>query len=416
MLSPRRNAFAYRVTLQRGADYTLRAAGTRLVLLAVIGACAAVEGARPVAYVVLALALAGTTLSLLTAYYDEAGSPPRLVRWVTEQALAGKGELRANVPGLLETGAVVPLVAVAAWWMPDVDVRWRLVALAAALGYLASFVSAVFLDASFYNPHARAVRFIERVRAVCGLVAAGAAVLVAAPADWPGQFRVAAVLACGAVALVQLRLRETDRTLALSNDFAQELDLVGRAAITAPMHSTLGVDINAVHRHAKSRRETDSELYHAVVQMRATFLEVLKLDQSTQYTLDWPGILIANLQKILGGAGVQFSFDPPAAVMHPADRRLAHIVLADLATNAVAARALRCEISLTFSEGRYVASVQDDGDPVNAAAWNRDGGGHHRLDILLESRDGGITLVEAEHDKTVMACWQAHREGGRPDG
>lgn len=89
------------------------------------------------------------------------------------------------------------------------------------------------------------------------------------------------------------------------------------------------------------------------------------------------------------------------------DRHLARLVLDDLTVNAAKSAASHAVIVLQRRQGRYHATVQDDGAPFRPGTWMRPGGGLERLAALLAAKGGGLALREEHGTKTVTATWQA---------
>jgi hypothetical protein len=141
--------------------------------------------------------------------------------------------------------------------MPVAPTPARLVATAAACGFVASFVSAVFVDPVFYNPDARFPAVVERLRRAVGPSAALLTAAVTVSASWPGSARSCAALLSAAVALVQVRISETDRALRLAEERSRHRAVAGRREVTGALHTMVGAPLVVVKRLALERVEND---------------------------------------------------------------------------------------------------------------------------------------------------------------
>jgi hypothetical protein len=207
---------AYWITSQRQADYTVRAACTRGV--SVVTAAVAFGAAHGSwwGWPILVIAVIGVYMSLANGYYELRETVPRewLARLALQSGRQSKGEIAANVSGVIESIGALALPVVAAWAMIDTSPTLRLVFLAASVLFPASVTSAIVLDTTWYNPAAEFPRSVWMLR---GLVGPLVALVLAAEvmlAPWSSGEREVAALICLTLVLIQLRVRETDRALA----------------------------------------------------------------------------------------------------------------------------------------------------------------------------------------------------------
>lgn len=366
----------------RGSDYTERAAATRGMWLLLMIISMLSGGTRWWGWAPVVVGAVGTGLSFATAFYESSKTLPRLpvVRWAIGQTLSNKGTQRPNVPGLIEALAVLPLGVVGAWAMSDGPAVWRWCAVAAAVGWAWSFVCAVFLEPAFYNPVVRFWRIVETIRSTSGFIAAALAAAIIVPAPWPDNSRWVALGICLLLIGLQVRIRETDRGFVLAEQRAAQRQLKGRTEITDVMHGPVGTSLDQLIVMIEEICELHPELpelprlYDGARQVSGGFREVMELHKDLNVTIDWPGVLIGNLQAMLGRSRItmpapQFPTDP----MHEEDRKITRIVLQDMASNVIKCGAFNCAVAMVRDGDYYRADVSDDGSPVDQAAWMRPG-------------------------------------------
>jgi hypothetical protein len=412
--SPRRNRIAYQVTVQRVGDYGFRAATTRLAALAVIAATLISIDPPWYAWLIVIVGVAASYLSASDNYYTEhPASLPRepLARASLRYSNATLGKNRPNFPGLAESACYVPLGVLGAWLLTDQPVLARLICVGAALVYIGSCLSAVFVDPAFYNPRISMPSFIEMVRACVGPLSAAIAAAVIVPAPWPpGESRWIALGMCLGLVGVQLRLRETDRAVVIARTFSDGEQLEGRKAVTDPLHSYVGAPLNALRRYVERNREHDPELYDQYRVALGYYRSLIEMDLMADVDVDWPGLLNGRLRQLLGARSIEHTFTHTEHPLSRSDRFLAHLLLDEFVANAIKADAAYCEISLDYDvvSREYRASVVDDGEPILEGAWMRTGGGLERLAGRVAKR-GGVIARRTEPDgrKIVEAYWES---------
>jgi len=407
----RRSRFPYWVAEQRLAGWTIRAVVARAILATLaLGAVAgsAIRGEMPPwwAWPLAAFPFAGTYLAGRLGYYVMTGRKPRepLARWACEIGAETQGSMSINVSGVMESVGAVCLGVLGPWVLTRASVGFRVLAVIAAAGWLASFASAIMVDDAWYNPDVRSWPPLEYVRRYAGIAAAGAMAAVTLPGPWPTNGRVAAAVVCAALVTVQLRINETDRTLEIGAVYAGQRDMDGRRAVTTALHTLVGNPLIHLKRQAA---QVDPALFDLVRQVEGGYRETLALDRGLDVTIDWPGVLASRLDAIAGQYGINVSFSCPSDPMALADREVARFVLDDLTENAAKAGAMTVTVDLRYSRGRYDAVVTDDGPGFRKGTWLRPGGGLRRLAHLLESRNGGLALSQAEQATVITAGWQA---------
>ncbi|MFD6517115.1 hypothetical protein [Rhodococcus sp. NPDC060176] len=412
----RRSRIAYQVTLQRVGDYGFRSAITRLIALAVIAATLATVEPPWYAWAILAFAVFASYLSASDNFYIERpGKRPLepLARASLRYNETSLGRNRPNIPGLAEMLCYVPLGILGPWLLTDQAVLARLICLSAALVYIASCLSAVFVDPAFYNPGITMPAFIEYVRSCVGPLSAAIATAVIVPAPWPTtESRVLAFGMCLGLIGVQLRLRETDRALVTARAFSDSEQVTGRQAITSPLHSRVGAPVDALHRYVERNRSHDPDLYDQYRLLVGGYRELIEMDLMADLDADWPGLLNGRLRQLMGSRGMQHTFTHPEEPLTRWNRLTATLVLDEFVTNAVKANATHCDVLLVYTAARneYSASVTDDGGQISAAAWMREGGGLQRLERRLKTRGGAITYqVRPDGRKNVEARWTGSR-------
>lgn len=407
------------MTEQRIADWTLRAAFTRaalaaLALAALIGS--GVKGQMPPwwAWLVVAFPFVGAYLAASVAYYVKTGhkSGEPLARWACEVGAETQGSMSINVSGIAESAGAVCLGVLGPWVLTGASTGFRLVAVIAAAGWLASFASAIMVDVAWYNPDASSWMPLEYVRRFAGVIAAVILAAVTLPAPWPAAGREAVAVVCAAVVAVQLRINETDRTLEIGGIYAGQRDMDGRRVVTTALHTLVGNPLIHLKRQAA---QVDVALYDQVRQVEGGYRETLALDRGLDVTIDWPGVLAGRLDAIAGQYGISVSFTCPSDPMAMADREVARFVLDDLTENAAKAGAMTVSVELGYADGRYEAVVTDDGPGFRKGTWLRPGGGLHRLAYLLEGRDGGMTPSRVDETTVITASWRGMQREEKGD-
>jgi hypothetical protein len=298
------------------------------------------------------------------------------------------------------------------WVLQRESSPYRLIVVAAAAGWLASFASAIMVDPAWYNPGVSSWPPLEYVRAAAGPVAATALAAVILPAPWPADARLAAAGACAAVAVIQVRINETDRMLRLGSVYAGQRDMDGRRTVTTALHTLVGNPLIHLKRQAA---RAGPEFFDLVRQVEGGYRETLALDRGVDVTMDWPGVLGSRLDAIAGQYGINVSFIPPQEAMALPDREVARFVLDDLTENAAKAGAGTVTVELSGARGRYLAVVSDDGPGFRVGTWQRPGGGLQRLRLLLESRHGGLAMVRDGDGTVVTASWLAAQRAVEED-
>ncbi len=409
----RRNRFAYWVTEQRLAEWTVRAVVTRAVLAAVALAVvigSSVTDAPPPwwAWLLAVVPFTGAYLASSTGYYAMTGRRPRepLARWACQIGENTLGDMRLNASGIAETVGALCLAALGPWGLAKASVEYRLTLVAAAAGWAASWASAIMVDVAWYNPAISSWLPLEYLRRTAGVVAGLALAAVVLPAPWPAHAREIAAAICATLLAVQLRINETDRTLELGSVYSGQRDMDGRRTVTTALHTLIGNPLIHLKRQAAA---VGPELFDLVRQVEGGYRETLALDRGVDVTIDWPGVLGSRLDAIAGQYGINVSFSSPSEPMALPDREVARFVLDDLTENAAKAGAANVIVDLQYTAGRYQAIVTDDGPGFRIGTWQRPGGGLQRLQLLLQSRHGELAHSRSEHATVITADWQAAR-------
>lgn len=410
----RANRIGYNACLRRVGDFGLRAALTRGGLEIVMMITVVLTGAHWWNLVGIAVAMLGTYLSVSDNYYTDHDGEPRepLARSTYRYAITGIGQNKPYISGIVEAVAYLPLMAVGPWGMIGQPDAARLLCVACAVGFVASCMGAIFVDAAFYNPAVRFPVFVELVRATVGFIAAAVSALVVLTAPWAGLSWWIAAGLCASLVLVQLRIRETDRAFAAARGFADNEQINGRQAITQLLHSMVGTPLSALHTAMARFRVEDPQLFDSFRTVEGGYRQLLALDVTADVDVDWPGQLAAHLLALGGEYAIAFSFIYPDGPMGRPDRVLAHLILDDLANNAAKSKASRCDIVLDRTAAGFIATATDDGRPIVAGQWLREGGGLQRLEKSLIDRGGGISYDNDGQDgwKRVTARWESVSE------
>jgi signal transduction histidine kinase len=411
----RRSRFAYWVAEQRLADWTLRAVITRGVFAAV-GLAAAIAAAvhGPAlgwwAWLIVAVPFAGAYLAGRLAYYVKTGrmAAEPLARWASTVGTQTQGAMTVNISGLAESAGALGLAVLGPWVLVHASAPIRLLAVLGAAGWAGSYASAIMVDVAWYNPDLQSWLPLEFLRRCTGVVVAVLFAALTVPAPWPADGRLVCAAIAAALISIQLRVNETDRTLAFGDVYAGQRDLAGRRIVTTALHTLVGNPL--IHL----RRQTvhgDQAIFDLVRQVDGGYRETLALDRGVDVTMDWPGVLASRLDAIAGQYGISVSFSCPDDPMAVGDREVARFVLDDLTENAAKAGARLVSVELRRFGDRYESTITDDGPGFRRGTWLRPGGGLQRLAQLLESRGGTISMERARQGTAVTARWQTIQSG-----
>lgn len=321
------------------------------------------------------------------------------VRWAQIVTRAAAGTAKWNAPGTLEFFSAISIVWVGTWAMAGAPPVWRLLAVAAAVGYCWNFLSAVLLDPFFYNPMETPSLAVDLSRSIAGVLAAVYGVTVTATAPWPSDFLPVAIGCVGVIVILQLRIRETDRLLVFAERESDKRAEQSRLDITEPTHAILGTSINSLYGLMNDRKDQDPELFDEVTQLLGQYREIMELESNIGRDITWPGTLVGPLQRVLAPANIQMA--PPELPEEPipdAHRTIALAVLLNLAANARDSEARYTEFSLSEENGTYVVTAFDDGALLDQGAWMREGGGLARLVRRYSAHD-----LETSYEQNVLS-------------
>lgn len=413
-LTSHQSSLSFAATLRRVADYGRRAARTRLLLLVLAAIVLTRVPAPPVAWATVALAALGSYLSWATNGAVVAQRPPLepLARWSSSITEDGLGRFRPDAPGLLEAVSYVPLACLGPWILRDQAEDVRLVLLALALLWIASCVSAIFLDPAFYRPGG-VPSYALAGRAVVGPVAGVLACAVVGWAPWSPDARVLALGMAASLALTQLRIRETDRLLSAAAEYVGVERVDARKDLIVHAHNLMGTRITALGTRLQPDRHAPAmgDLWDLFRDVRVGYSTFLTFDIAGDVDIEWPGLLEGDLQRIRGRTGMHVDLTIPDERLLADDRRIAHYLLDDLASNAANSGASRCRLTLWRDGALWRVVAEDDGDPINPSAWMREGGDLARMvHVLGRTGDGDLRAVSMTAPKRVEAHWRAADE------
>lgn len=417
-LPSHRSETAYEVAMNRVGDYGLRAAGTRLLLVAGIAVTVVVFDPDWRAIVIVLAAAVASYTSATDNYYLRTQTTPwePLALFSQQVNLRTIGRNRPNVPGILELLVYVPLASVGPYVITEAPDAARVLCFAAALGYIASCVCAVFTDPAFYNPDVEPPVAEELVRLLAGLITALLATTFVLFAPLDAQARWTAVGFCAVTLLIQLRIRETDRLMVEADSWAGSQQREGRRAVTQAMHRDLGPALAMLYKTVQTDRPADPRIWDLTRSAVGGYRLLLHLDLEPDVDTDWPGTLESHLLHIQGFTGTRFDLTVPNRLLSAADRKLATLVLDDLGNNAAKSGALVCAIELSHDVGsrQFRASAIDNGDPIHPnSSWLKPGTGSFRLrQRLLDTGHGELTLeMLPDGRKMATAVWTETIDG-----
>jgi hypothetical protein len=420
-----RGAFAFDVASRRVGDLGFRAALFRIACLVVMGAALAYADGPLWAGLPLSLAAVGCYLSATTNYYQNEGrTVPRepVARWALRLTLDRSGKMSPDIPGLIEFVSYVPLAGVGPWMMADASAGPRLVALAAALAWVGSCLNAIFVDPAFYNP-ARSAEPWQRLLAAIGdrcrttilcPVAAAISLLVVLPAPWTDWERLLAGALCLSLAAVQLKIRECDRILAVSAFTSESREIGSRHVMAEAAHRLVGGRLDLVRiRLPGDEEDLRADLEQLVSDLACGYDEVLaletRIDRDIENIDDWPGVLYNHLNRFAGLHQIDFSFGSAPPALSRVDRTIAYQVLDNFSRNAERAGASEATFDLDASTEMVELHARDDGRPVTAVGWLREGGGLRRMERRLTATGpgSGVYLLSdgSKTPKHIVARW-----------
>lgn len=409
-----RSNLAFAVGMRRVGDYGLRAARTRLFLVGSILVAVAVFDPGWAALIIATVATVATYLSTSDNYYTRHKGEPKepLARLSHRVNLITLGRNRPNVPGIFEALMYIPLACIGPWLIPAAPTAVQVICFAAALGYVASCVCAVFTDPAFYNPESEPPVIEDIIRMLAGPITAIAAAVIALTSPLDAQTRLISLGFCAALCLIQLRIAETDRTLNLAREWANDEQMRGRRTVVEILHSELGPEMSMLYQAARSDPTINPRFWELTRSAVMTYRALQALDFMADIDVDWPGTLLSQLRLIQGLTGTRFDLTiPPDHHLGRNDRVLARTVLDDLASNAAKSGATDCAVTLDYDSGtgRYRATVIDNGRPILPGVWLQPGSASYRLrQSLLDTGYGELTLATLDDQrKQAVAVWSA---------
>ncbi|GAA4365783.1 hypothetical protein GCM10023146_08120 [Nocardioides caricicola] len=433
-----RSEFAYNTAIERVGDLGLRAALFRHTLLIVIAAClvvAADGGSGPLPWlpwVFVAIAALGAYVSMTTNWFQMTEVEPtnRVARLALEVTRSGRGEmLPADIAGWIEFASYWTLAVIGPYLLVDAAPAVRLVVLGSAMAYVASCLVAILTDPAFYNPHSgwsspaahRAVVLADSGRAIGGPVAALIAYLVCVPfASWPGDTELIATVLCAGLAGIQLRIREVDRIYSFGSVAARFAALDSRKEYGGAAHRLIGDPVRELEVALKNAGDgVPDEVHESFAYLSGGFSDYMALESRPDKDFAWPGLLEAYLERLAG----RTKFHPELVLnteLSAVDQRIAHDVLHNLASNAVASGPTTGTMTVERDGAFVVVTSTDDGAPVHERSWMRADGGLQRLDRTLRrtlprrNTPCGVRVVgTGEHGpKVIEARWRATEQQG----
>jgi signal transduction histidine kinase len=416
----RRDRVAYIAMLRRSSRYNLRATAVRCVAVALVLGVAATE--RDVVAVLLCIpSLACCALQLLQHRHerDQTSSRLRLVAAHQRSTRRTDGRQRMPVGPYAEIVGGLLLAAVPAWVLTEVSSEVRLVLLAAAAAHFSSTALAIFTDHAWYNPEETdAPVWQEVARLLAGPLTAGCVSAVALPAPWPEDAWLAAVVVCLAPALITLRIRNSDLTVASLAPLVREEAHAGRELVISETHGALSTHLRLLEQEARRVRQSAPVLYELAVSAGARLRETLTLARIGQDSSTSPATLAAPVLTLARAVGAQVSVDIAVDHLDSDDRELARLVLSDLVGNAVNAGAGTIGVSVRHDGRNLVIEVRDDAPGMPASVWKSVGTSSARLEQRLAALSGALTSRQEAGGKTVEARWAPQRraaEAGHGD-
>jgi hypothetical protein len=407
----RRSAFAYAVTLRRGADYTHRASVVRAACIVAIASGIVFGASRWWCWLLVAPAALGTWQVLSLSKHLLQGTEPRnpLVRWAYDSGEGELGRTSVNVSGVFEGVGCLPLAFVGPWGIQELPMR--VIAVAAAVTYAGSTFSAVFTDPAFYNPDEVPPAWMELARSWCGPLLALLSLAILIPAQWPGTWLVGVLLLGAANVAVLVRVRETDRGLAFATQQSVKSEMHGRDLVLAQAHAMLAGTLGVAVMYAARSQASDPETYDAIRLARARLQRLTILEDAEVDDAQLPGSLARPVEWLARPYGVHTDIDIQVSSMAHRDHDMATLVLSDLVGNAVKASASRVRVVLLRADQLLEVSVSDDAAPFADNVWRARHSSLDRLGRILENAGGGLTHTSLSNGKTITATWPEQDTG-----
>jgi signal transduction histidine kinase len=232
---------------------------------------------------------------------------------------------------------------------------------------------------------------------------------VALPAPWPEDAWLAAVVLCVAPALITLRIRNSDLTVASLAPLVREEAHAGRELVISETHGALSTHLRLLEQEARRVRQSAPALYELAVSAGARLRETLTLARIGQDSSTSPATLAAPVLTLARAVGAQVSIDITVDDLSSEDRDVARLVLSDLVGNAVNAGAGAIEVSVSHDGRNLVIEVRDDAPAMPASVWKSVGTSSARLEQRLAALSGSLTCRQVAGSKTVVARWAPRR-------
>lgn len=415
MQQPHENEVAFDVIHQTKRG--MRSAILRLIAVGVYLVAAGLGHAVPLTYAGAMFAASASLAALISATHTERN-------WVTDRGLISTflsvedttvGRRFVNIAGVLE-GVGVLLLAVGLYGIPAGGAA-ALTALAATVCYFGSFGINVFTDPSFYRPLGQPVSPLQRalllLRQSIGVLAPGVAAGITVWAIRP-DLRLVALTICVSLVTVGVRVRELDRYLATTDQVAGHRVEVAHLVMGEDLHGEVNTTIADLKKLAQSGRADNAVVFDTTLQLEHALREMIQHQtHHDEGPLESASTLKGWLDKFATTNQCIVHFDAPDIALDPDTRRIARQLIDGLVVNAAAAAAKNIAVTLQCHDNTWTVTVTDDGHPIDARYWMRDGGGGQRLRDLLNHLGGDLTKRDSSPDgtpKTVTAHWTKMNE------
>jgi hypothetical protein len=364
----------------------------------------------------------GAALGHVVGRHGVSESTPseRLLAYVVSSVEGSHGRHEVNIPGVLEGLGAIGIVVVGPWLMDaDGPLGWRLVALAAGAAFATSMFYNAFVDPAFYTVYDPEPILLRLLRAWCGPIMAVLMVGICIFAPWPAGSLPIVGLLCMATMVASSRIHETDRIVCVA---AREGDVeknAGRSETVRSLHSLMTLPLNQAREELAQFKHQVPHAYDAIRIARSQLDEFGALEDTGHWDVDWPGSLVGPLRRMTRVYGFLPKFNINLGPLYGDDRNVTRIVMNDLVTNALDARARNVSVTLESAANCLVISVDDDGRPFPPDTWCAPGTSLARLERMLRARHGSLSLKDhpSGPGKRVRAMWERledrHTGGGR---
>ena len=415
----RRDRIAFLVLLRRVTAYNHRATAFRTGMVVLAMACALGSARTGWALLLASPAALSCILSLTHERHGRVGSSPRF--WLSiayaRSLVRTDARHQLNMGSLLDIPGGCLLAAIPSWVTTDQPTWARLGGLLAAVCFLSGVAATIFNDHTWYNPEETTPPLWHEIfRKLAGVVTALPVALIALPAPWPSDawWGVVILTLCGLT--VNVRIWDTDLTLAYVTPLAREESLAGRNLVLNETHGALSTNLRLLEQQTRPYRDSDPTLHDLAVSANSRLRETLALASADLDSSTDTQTLAAPVYTLARAVGARVEVAITVRSLAPPDRQLARLVLNDLVGNALNAGASAVGVRVAREGAQLAVSVTDDAPPIRPDVWKTPGTSSARLESRLTALSGSLTVEQGSPLKVVTARWRGQDEAAEAGG